>query len=430
MNIVYIHTHDSGRYIQPYGYNIPTPNLMRLAEHGTIFRNAFCAGPTCSPSRAGLLTGMCAHSSGMLGLSHLGFRLDDYNQHLVRFLKSKGYETALSGIQHEAIETEEIGYERVLLCTSDTKEEGGIQDKKGFDIGNAELAVEYIKEKKDRLFFLSFGLVNTHREFPSMDEDAKREINPNFVIPPYPMYDNKKNRQDMAEYIFSAKVADDCIGRVLQALEEAELEDNTIIIFTTDHGIPFPKMKCNLYDSGIGVALLMKYPGNPMKGKAVDELVSQVDLFPTLCDMLELEKPSWLQGFSLVPLLEGKTDKVRSEIFSEVNYHVTYEPMRCVRTERYKLIKYFGEHESYMPENMDGGISKDFYEENGFFKEGRAKQELYDLYMDPVERVNLVDDKRYSNVYEDLDCRLNRWMEQTKDPLLYGKVKEHEVSKV
>ena len=99
-NILYIHSHDSGRYIQPYGYGIPTPHLQKIAERGILFRQACCAAPTCSPSRAALLTGQAAHSSGMMGLVNRGFALKDYKQHIIHTLKSVGYTSALAGIQH------------------------------------------------------------------------------------------------------------------------------------------------------------------------------------------------------------------------------------------------------------------------------------------------------------------------------------------
>ncbi|MBT7166430.1 MAG: sulfatase-like hydrolase/transferase, partial [Victivallales bacterium] len=95
-NILYIHSHDTGRYIQPYGHAVATPNLQRLAEQGVLFRQAFTINPTCSPSRACLLSGECAHSNGMLGLAHRGFSMN-YEHHIVNTLKAQGYTTALAG---------------------------------------------------------------------------------------------------------------------------------------------------------------------------------------------------------------------------------------------------------------------------------------------------------------------------------------------
>ena len=99
-NILYIHSHDTGRWIQPYGCAVPTPNLQRLAEGGVLFRQAFCAAPTCSPSRAALVTGTYPHCNGMMGLAHRGFSLNDYNHHVLHTLRACGYYSALSGVQH------------------------------------------------------------------------------------------------------------------------------------------------------------------------------------------------------------------------------------------------------------------------------------------------------------------------------------------
>ena len=98
-NILYLHSHDTGRYIQPYGYAVPTPHIQKLAEEGILFRQAYCAAPTCSPSRASLLTGQCPHSNGMLGLAHRGFALNDYHRHILHTLRPAGYFSAEVGTQ-------------------------------------------------------------------------------------------------------------------------------------------------------------------------------------------------------------------------------------------------------------------------------------------------------------------------------------------
>jgi len=114
MNFVYVHTHDSGREIQPYGAAANNPGLMRLAREGFMFRNAHCTAPTCSPSRASMLTGMTPHQSGMLGLAHRGFEISDYSKHLAQYLSRNGYHTALIGVHHEARHAELIGYDEHL----------------------------------------------------------------------------------------------------------------------------------------------------------------------------------------------------------------------------------------------------------------------------------------------------------------------------
>lgn len=430
MNIVYMHSHDTGRYIQPYGYGISTPNLMALAREGTLFRQAYCAAPTCSASRSALLTGMMPHSNGMLGLTHRGFQLHDPTRHLAACLNGNNYETVLCGIQHESTDASRLGYERIL------------HDKKGDDAGdspgnaaanwdleNACKVAEYLDKRKEtsdgRPFFLSFGMSSTHRAFPET-----HDVNPNYVMPPFPMYDCAINRADAAAYAASASVMDTCVGIVLSALRECGLEHDTLILYTTDHGIAFPMMKCSLYDSGIGVSLILSFPGNKAAGEAPDALVSQLDVFPTLCDYAGIPKPAWLQGRSLMPLLEGRVPRVREELFAELNFHAAREPMRCIRTDRYKLIRRYEDDLRFVPSNMDDAPSKAFLLDAGLLMESHSREMLFDLYLDPMERINLVDDVRYGEVRQSLSRRLEQWMMETDDPLLHGSLVAPEGARV
>jgi len=411
-----MHTHDSGRYWSPYGYALPTPNIMELAKEGTLFRHCYCAAPTCSPSRAGLLTGINPHSNGMQGLASRGWSLNNYENHLVSYLNKNDYYTVLCGIQHEAPDYRMIGY-REIAGSQEFSMDDTEASMEEWDYSNTRTACSFLKNYsgKDKPFFLSMGWFNTHREYPKADND----INPNYLAPPLPLYDCKVNRKDMADYHESVRVVDNCVGMLMDALQQSGAADNTLIIMTTDHGIAFPKMKCTLYDTGIGVGLIMKFPDNPMRGKANDALVSQIDLFPTICDMIESEKPEWLEGVSLLPLLEGKTEKVREHIFSEVTYHAAYEPKRCIRTERYKLIRHFDYHNNIVPANIDECTSKDFLIDNGFLQKVRVREYLFDLWLDSYERDNLIGNPEYSSVYNDLSVKLENWMKETKDPLMF-----------
>lgn len=408
-NILYIHTHDSGRYLEPYGFSVKTPRIMKLAREGTLFRNMYCAAPTCSPSRAGLLTGMAPHSAGILGLANRGFRMKDYGWHLCSFLKENGYHTCLFGVQHEAPDSAEIGYEYRY------EYECGLFEFTRRDRMASARAAEYLRNYKgDRPFFMSVGFMNTHRPFP---EDFRESINPDYVTPPYPVADTKENREDTAGYLRAAEIADTCVGTVLDALKDAGMEESTIVIFTTDHGIAFPFMKCNGFDTGIGVAMIMKYSGNPAAGKACGALLSQIDLFPTLCEMNGLEKPDYVQGKSFFKLFRNPEDKINDEIFAEVTYHVVYEPMRCIRTERYKLIRYYDICGRHLPANIDDSACKSFLVEHGLLRKSRPRELLFDLYLDPVERENVAENPDYAEIYENLRMRLERWMERTGDPL-------------
>ena len=124
-NIVFLHSHNSGRFVEPYGHAVPTPNLMRLAREGALFRRAFSVAPSCSPSRAAFLTGQYAHCSGMLGLAHRGFALAQPERHIARFLAGQGYITALCGIEHTAAHqhstVDGVGYGQVLTRDGSAK---------------------------------------------------------------------------------------------------------------------------------------------------------------------------------------------------------------------------------------------------------------------------------------------------------------------
>lgn len=409
-NILYIHTHDSGRYLEPYGYNVKTPNIMKIAEGGTIFRNAYCAGPTCSPSRVGLLSGMSPHSSNMLGLAQRGFEMDSYDTHLSHFLLKNGYHTALFGVQHEAEDVSKLGYEYVF--DKDCHHSKFIER----DTSASEEAVKYILEyEDDKPFFMSVGFINTHRGFPKGSEEY---INDAYIMPPFTIPDTKENRRDMADFMHSAKIADDCVGMVIEALEKSGRKDDTIIVFTTDHGIAFPFMKCNGYDTGIGVSLIFNFKENNKVQMATDSLISQIDIFPTLCDLNGLEKPEYLQGKSFVKIFDDVEEEINDYIFSEVTYHAAYEPMRCIRSKKYKLIKYYDFHNGYVPANMDTSPHKNKLIESGLLNLTKERELLFDLTIDPVERVNMINNPLYKDVYTELSKELEAWMERTNDPLI------------
>lgn len=384
-----------------------TPNLQRLAEGGVLFRQAFCAGPTCSPSRAALLTGSYPHENGMLGLAHRGFSLNDYSWHLARTLRAAGYTAALAGFQHVAAEASVIGYDAIIA-----PDDGDDGDGKA-----ATATARFIESAPPEPFYLEVGFHDTHREFPEPSDDDARWGAP----PPY-FADTPETRYDFACFKASARRLDASVGGVLDALDRSGLADRTLVIYATDHGIAFPRMKCNLTDGGIGVAMIMRGPGGFSGGKMIDSLVSHVDLFPTLCDLLEIEKPSWLSGVSFLPVVRGTADRARDEIFACVTYHAAYEPQRCVRTGRWKYIRRFGERRRVVLPNCGDGPTKTLWMENGWAETELPEETLYDLAFDPQETDNLAGDRERAEVLSDMRSRLDRWMEETGDPLLSGPV--------
>ncbi len=406
MNIVYLHSHDTGRYVQPYGYAVPTPNIQRLAQEGVVFRQAFCAAPTCSPSRAALLTGQAAHSSGMLGLAHRGWTLNDVDQHIVHTLRRAGYTATLAGVQHVAADASTLDYNHVL----------DLPDRRAATVAPAASA--FLRNAPAQPFFLDVGFFETHREFPVPDLHGVDR----FCRPPAPLPDTAATRRDMAGYLASARDLDAGVGIILDAIDEAGLAENTLVVCTTDHGLAFPGMKCSLTDHGIGVMLIMRGPGGFRGGRIIDALVSQIDLFPTICDLLHLDRPAWLQGRSLLPLIRDETDEVNEAIFAEVTYHAAYEPQRAVRTGRWKYIRRYGDHPGPVLPNVDDSPSKEHWLAHGWRDHRLATEQLYDLVFDPVESHNLAADPAHAEPLAAVRARLDRWMQDTADPLLAGPV--------
>ena len=410
-NILYLHSHDTGRFIQPYGHDIPTPNLRKLAEEGVLFRQAFCAAPTCSPSRAALLTGQSAHSSGMIGLAHWNFALADYSQHLIHTLQAAGYLAVLAGQQHVAADPARIGYDRIL---------GNLWDD--IDGQAASFLEEVAQDGSSRPFFLDAGFFETHRVGSGLFNDPGPQGDPRYSLPAPPLPDTFRTRQDMADFKVSAARLDQKMGRILRTLESTGLAENTLVICTTDHGIAFPRMKCNLTDAGIGVLLILRGPGGFGGGKVCDSLVSHVDLFPTVCEVAGVEAPPWLQGHSIVPLVSGEAAEIREEIFAEVTYHAAYEPQRAVRTRRWKYIRRWGDRGYPVLCNCDDSLSKEVWVEAGWANRIVPVEQLYDMLYDPHETNNLASEAAMAPILQEMQGRLDRWMKETNDPLLRGPV--------
>ncbi|HUS08341.1 MAG TPA: sulfatase [Bryobacteraceae bacterium] len=407
-NILYLHSHDTGRHIEPYGYDVSTPNLRKFAEEAVLFRHAFDAAPTCSPSRASLLTGQCPHSNGMLGLAHRGFALNDYRQHIVHTLRGQaGYRSTLIGVQHVAQPAAKIGYDEIVP----------IKNTHAAHVGPA--AVQWLKNGPKQPFFLDIGFQETHREFaaPGPKDD------PRYCVPPEPLPDTPQTRLDIASFHATARILDQAMGDILRALEAAGLAQNTLVICTTDHGIAFPEMKCDLSHHGTGVMLMMRGPGGFSGGKVSDALVSQIDIFPTVCDLLEIDHPKWLQGKSMMPLIRGTRQEINDEIFAEVNYHAAYEPKRSVRTKRWSYMRNYDERRRPVLPNCDDGPSKDVWLEFGWRDRVVPPEQLYDLIFDPEERRNLAMDAALGKTLNEMRGRLDAWMRRTGDPLLKGPVK-------
>lgn len=412
LNLAVVICHDLGQHLGCYGRSeVRSPNIDALAASGTRFQRSFCTAPQCSPSRAALWTGRYPHATGVVGLTHGGFAndLNPDERHLAQVLREAGYETHLFGGQHEARNPERCGHE--------------FRHGHGPCRAIADEFAAFLAQRQaaGRPFFAQIGFFEPHRPFPHEDVPALPHDRMN--VPPY-LPDIPVVREDLADLEASVASADRAVGRVIEAVRASPEADRTLILFTADHGIAFVRAKMTLYDPGIEVALIMAGAGDPA-GIVRDELVSNVDVMPTLLDMVGIATPSNLHGRSFAALLRGREYTSNEFVFAEKTYHTYYDPMRAVRNDRYKLIANF-ENAPWQETSPDYRCNAKGYVESclAFEPPGKGHYhppvELYDLQEDPWERRNLADDPGRREVRRQLTRVLHDWMRRTGDPLLDG----------
>lgn len=412
-NLILIDCHDLGQHLGCYGWtSVPSPNLDVLAAQGMRFTNNFCTAPQCSPSRAAIYTGRYPHATGMLGLAHPPFdwRLHRNEVHLARHLQQAGYFTAQIGTQHvtahDDASVRALGFDHVARA--------------GVAAEVADHAIAFLQSAPPQPFFLNIGFVEPHRDAQGRFKQAPPDSSHGVQVPPY-LPQSDAARAEFAELQGVIGAMDAAVGRIWRTVRDLALDEESWLIFTTDHGLAMPRAKCTLYDPGLKTALIMLAPAFGLTGGRVyDELISNVDLTPTILEMLGLPLPDTLQGRSFAALLRSEPQGPRAYIFAEKTFHTAYEPQRAIRSARHKLI--WNAEAGIM--NVPGDIMRSpiYPEMIHEIVEERPPFELYDLEADPGEGTNLAGDPRFAEVVSMLRNELRRWMEETSDPLLDGPI--------
>jgi arylsulfatase A-like enzyme len=422
-NIILLHCHDLGRFLGCYGIpTVRTPNLNRLAGEGVRFTNAFCTASLCSPSRAGMFTGRYPHQNGVMGLigPTSGWELHDGEKHLAQYLGEAGYHCEAVGEIHEsALPPARLGFVRHE------------PDKRARYVADA--AIERLQELAAgrEPFYLQVGCYEPHR-IPSGRPDGEQYFTGTYMQPddslgvtvPGYLKDTPGTREELAELQGAVAHMDEHMGRILAAVDALGLAETTLVIFTTDHGIAMPRAKCSLYDPGIEVALLLRFRhAGWAGGRAVNGLVSNLDLLPTILQTVGIPLPDGLEGRSLTPMLDGSARRLRDDVFAELTYvGGFYHPMRCLRTERYKLILNFSNGRTiYDPSSSLRPRSDTVFPVNPIFQ-SRTVMELYDLAADRWEHRNLAHDAHMQDTARQLLARMSEIMHKTHDPILDGPI--------
>jgi arylsulfatase A-like enzyme len=395
-----ITTHDIGRHLYCYGVgSVVSPNLDALASSGVRFEMAFATAPQCSPSRASLATGRYPHNNGVMGLAHRGFdwELTPDAPHAAAIFAGLGFETHLFGAQHVTQHPERLG----------------------FDQTHPAEAVEQVlaSEPRERRLYLEINFDETHRPYPPPGP-VPRDL----VIPGY-LPAGREAAEEMTALEGAITRMDAAAGRVLAGLDKAGRAERALVVFTTDHGLAMPRAKCTLYDPGLEVALIVRWPGGGIGGGVVrSELVSNIDVLPALLEGAGAAAQTGIQGRSFLPLVRGDAYEPREAIFAEKTFHSYYDPMRCVRTRRHKYIRNFETGFAVeVPADIQQGAI--FRANPSRYSTDRPNVvELYDLEADPLEEHNLAGSPSLKAVEEELSAELWRWMRETTDPLLNGPV--------
>jgi N-sulfoglucosamine sulfohydrolase len=433
-NVVLIIADDLGMQLGCYGDpTIKSPNIDALAKKGVRFTKAYATVSSCSPSRASIFSGLYSHQNGMYGLQHAVHKQECHAwvQGLPNLLRNAGYFTGLIGKFHVGPEAS-FNFHRLALNTK--------QRNVAF---MAQQARDFIKDSDKKPFFLVMAYQDPHRakegfgNEPRAKDPKEVKVDPKKVVVPYHLPDCDDVRKDLAEYYQSVARMDRGVGLLLEVLRELGHDDDTLIIFISDNGIPFPGAKTTLYNAGINLPLIVAGPGLP-QGKTNNALVSYIDLTPTILDFTKVSGPKYkLPGRSILPIVHDDNPKGWDAVFGSHQMHeiTMMYPMRTIVTPKYKLIANL-DHEKEYPHASDlwGSPSWQHIRKTGTKMMGersvaaylhRPKEELFDLTNDPNELKNLASDPAHGKALSDLRQRLRAWQQETSDPwtILYREEK-------
>ncbi|MFV0604333.1 MAG: sulfatase [Niabella sp.] len=437
-NILLIVSEDNGQDLGCYGVkSVKTPNLDRLATEGVRFENAFVTSSVCSPSRGSIFTGLYPHQNGQVGLATHRYHMYSGIVTLPVYLKVAGYRTGCIGKIHVNPESAIPFDFRPANKDPLAGDNFGRKNLERYAI----LADSFIK-RSSTPFFLMVNYPDAH--FPLIEQVAGMPTKPltgnDVVTLPFIGADSKRLREFTANYYNSIERMDKMVGDLLERLKALGRAENTLIIYIGDHGAQFSRAKCSNYEAGLKIPMIIKWPGKTLISSVRKELVSELDLVPTILSAAQIPVPQNLPGKKLHPLLFNKQTKhLRRYIFaeSEGSAAMFYYPRRSVRNNRFKLIHNLL-HQRENPKFY-------YYVNNiGHFSGGTTiaeidssskvvqvayatwkhppEYELYDLENDPYEFYNLSDDIRYTKTLNKLKEILNKWQKETIDPLLDKKI--------
>lgn len=428
---------------------IKTPAFDRIAEEGVLFNNAFSACPSCTASRTAILSGQDIWRTKEAGLL-MGAMPKDLKL-FTHILDDNGYHVGYTGKGWAPGNWEYLGLDREPLIKAYNDR---LEKEIAYGIDKRDYTANFKDFLNDRPenapFFFWFGSTEPHREYQYGVGEKEANLNPEEIEVPSFWPDNEIVRQDILDYFYEIMWYDTHLAGMIYELEQAGELENTIVIATSDNGMPFPRAKVNLYDWGTHMPLAIRWGAKVKRGRTIDDLVSLTDLAPTILESIGLEIPSEMTGKSLMSILtsekQGRIDPSRNSVFTGLERHTycrpggaTY-PSRAIRTHDYLYIRNFepdrwptgGPEFISSNKTVHGDVDAcptkafivknektmpDFYELN-FGK--RPAEELYDVRNDPGQIHNLAAKADHFDIKEDLSKRLTQYLKETQDPRVEG----------
>jgi arylsulfatase A-like enzyme len=412
--------HDCGAFGSP---NARTPRLDALAKQSMRFDAAFAASPTCTPSRSALYTGQYPMRNG----AHANHSIvNEGTKTLPKYMADLGYRVVIAGKTHIGLR-KDFPFE--YLADSNVMPPGK-RELLWTDLNTAAVDKLLAGHDKTKPLCLLVCSHSPHVYWPPNDGYDPAKL----TVPPY-LLDTPETRTALCRYYTDVTHMDQQVGDVLDSLDKHGYAEDTLFMYTSDQGAQFPFAKWNVYDAGIRVPLVIRWPGEVKAGGATGALVSLVDLLPTMIEAAGGSPPADIDGKSLLPLLRGQADRVHDEVFAAHtgDGRMNRSPQRCVRTTRYKFIENLASADVYKTHisaaaGPDGKDYWDSWVRAADAGDARAKElvdryqhrppaELYDVQADPYEQTNLIDDIVHAPDVTQLRAKLDEWRVQQGEDL-------------
>lgn len=413
-NIVWVITEDICPELGCYGYPlIQTPNIDSFASEGVLYTNTYTTGSVCSASRSALITGM--YQTSIDAQNHRSHRKDGYKlpapvKPITDYFRDAGYFTVNGAVNAKGI------------SGSGKTDYNFNSDKKYFD------GSDWNQRKPGQPFFAELMIYITHRSpaWKGIVQKHQPQIDPDKVVLPSYYPNVAIAREDWATYLESIQLMDEYFGIIMQRLKDEGLAENTLVIFISDHGRCMVRDKQFIYDGGIHIPFIMRWPGHLKAGEVNSDLISAIDISATVLKVAGIEPPAYMEGHSIL----GKHVKKRDYIIAARDrMDETVDMMRCVRTKQFKYIKNYMPERPYMQPNKYKeteypvwNLMKEMYAK-GELTPAQAKfctptkpaEELYDVVADPDEINNLAYLPEYKNTLEKMRGILEQWIKKTGD---------------